>query len=463
MGLLTFPLEDAINKIKSKDITIGVIGLGKIGSVILSIIGKAGFRVIGVDLDESLVDVLKSGVSPFNEPGLNELLQSFTSSERVTYTSKLEETGGKVDFYIVIIPIQTHDTGDINLHPLYKLFDQLIPIAKQGSIISIESTLLPDSLEKYLSSYISNNFPVQIDKDIGLGVAPEFGKSGRLIRDICDAYPKFVGGIGEMTTELMGTFYDQIINQTVFRLSPSEASAIKLFDGTIRYTSIAVVNEAALYCQKLGLDVWSILEKKYMINAAVPSHLFYKPGPGVGGHCLPVYNRFFTEDAKKYGVDLPINKAAAYQNNVMPVVVAQQILRSVIRLKKQESNILLLGLSFREGGVREVSHSPTLDVLKEIVGLDLTISISDPFFTGEEIHKATSCIGSPNWEQFIDTCDVIVLLVEYQQFAGVLSWIKENKESRKILIDTRGMFREELHSTPISNLDYHCLGTHSFK
>ena len=266
-----------------------------------------------------------------------------------------------------------------------------------------------------------------------------------------------------MTTELIGTFYDQFINQTVFRVPPGEASAIKLFDGTIRYAGIAIVNEAAIYCQKLGLDVWSILEKKYMLSASLPTHFLYKPGPGVGGHCLPIYNQFFIENAKMYDADLPMSKAAAYQNNIMPVVVAQQILRSVIRLKKQESNILLLGLSFREGGVREVAHSPTLDVLEGIVGLNLKISICDPFFTSEEIHEFTSCTGSPNWEQFIDTCEVIVLLVGHQQFAGVLSWIKENKESRKILIDTRGMFREELNSTPLSNLDYHCLGTHNFK
>ena len=148
MGLLILPLEDAINKIKSKDITVGVIGLGKIGSVILSVIGEAGFRVIGIDVNESLVNSLKSGVSPFNEPGLDELLQSFTSSEKVTYTSKLEEIGSKVDFFIIIIPIRTHKTGQINLSPLYLLFDQLVPLAKQGCIISIESTLLPDTLEK---------------------------------------------------------------------------------------------------------------------------------------------------------------------------------------------------------------------------------------------------------------------------------------------------------------------------
>ena len=416
-----------ISALGNGDITVAVYGLGKMGLPIAAVFADRGATVIGVDINEDVVDGINKGINHvLEEPGLSELVKENVSLGRLSATTDLIHAAKISDVMIAIVPTFLDDENKADLSLLTSVCENISEGLEPGDFVITESTLPPRTTEDIVLPILERS-GLKIG-DFGLAHCPERTSSGRAIQDIKGAYPKVVGGVDGKSTKTAEAIYSVINDNEVIEVSDATtAEAVKVFEGVYRDVNIALSNQLAIICEELGIDA---IETFNVANTQPYSNL-HMPGCGVGGHCIPVYPYFITKIVKSDTSLLKISREINDKMAVYTVDLAEMALKES-KIDLNGANILVLGVTYR-GGVKETRCSPAISIIRILNERGANVSAWDPLLL-EEVEEF-GAVNNP-----IDNAsdiDVIIVASDHEEFKHI-DWDDVGKRMRnKIVVDGR--------------------------
>ncbi len=416
--------EDKIIKsFQASEIKFAVYGLGKMGLPLAAIIAEKGGKVIGVDVDKTTVESINKGeCHVYGEPGLAEMVARNVKNGRLTATTDLVRAAQEADVMIIIVPVFLDSDKKADLSIITSVSKSIAKGMKPGDFVITECTLPPRTTKDVI-------LPILLESGLkqgqfGLAHCPERVSSGRTIQDITEAYPKVVGGIDEKSAETAVGIYRVINTNGVIKVSDATtAEAVKVFEGVYRDVNIALANELVKACDEIGIDA---IEAFTVANTQPYSHI-HMPGPGVGGHCIPVYPYFITENVKS---DTSLLKLARKINDEMPQYTVNLLKRGLNKagLTLESSSILVLGVTFR-GDVKETRCSPAQSIIDILKKGGAQVFAYDPL-----LEKEVEQMGAiPHGIDDFSDIDAIIVAADYKEFKNI-DWTSIQMR-HKILID----------------------------
>lgn len=353
-----------------------VVGLGKIGLTLAAVFANSGYyRVFGADINEAVVNQVNNGISHINnEPGLDKLLETAHQGGTIQATTKTADAVSKSEIVIVIVPVLVNERDEVNYQYIDSAVEEIGKGIKKGTLVIFETTLPTGDTRNRFGKRIEEISGLVMGEDFYLGYSPERVYSNRIIEDLAN-YPKVVSGLNRKSLQLVTEFYQKALNCTILQVSSLEtAEFTKVAESVYRDVNIALVNELAVYADKLGVNI------KEVIKAAnsEPFSNLHSPGVGVGGHCIPVYPYFFINN----GLGSGLVTLSREINDNMASYAVRVIEENTGSLEQQK--VLILGLSFREN-VKEHTKSSTLLLMNELKKKGAIVYIDDPLYTKEEI------------------------------------------------------------------------------
>ncbi|MGC8662013.1 MAG: nucleotide sugar dehydrogenase [Nitrososphaeria archaeon] len=355
--------------------TAAVFGIGKVGSPLAAALIRAGYNVIGVDVDQEKIKMINDGVPVLpNEPEVDQTFAKAIKNGSARFTVDGKEASSDSKFKIITVPVLLMDkVPDFSL--LKSAVSTISSGMQDGDLIILESSVPPGTTRKQVITAIERNLKIKIEKDFYASYSPERIYEGRALKDIEENYPKIVSGAGERSLRLASELYGKIAKKGVVKMSSIEAAEIeKLAEGIYRDVNIALANELALLCGKMNIDFWEVR------NAAnsQPYCNIHKPGAGVGGNCIPVYPYFLIYSAGSVGSQLRLTEVSRKMNERMPTVVVSEFIELFITSKKSLKTASILGLAFR-GDVDDDRLSPTYEIVRRLKSLQVNVKVHDPF------------------------------------------------------------------------------------
>ncbi|WP_461864343.1 nucleotide sugar dehydrogenase [Thermococcus sp.] len=413
-------------------ITIAVYGMGKMGLPLAAVFADHGANVIGVDINERVVEAINRGENHVKEePGLDELVRKNVEAGRLKATTDGVWAAKQADVMVILVPTLTDERGNLKLESVYDVAEKISQGLERGDIVITEATMPPGTTESLIPILEKSGLKLG---DFGLAHAPERTMTGTAIRDITGQYPKIVGANNEKTLEAVTGIYELINRKSVIPMSSIKAAeAVKVFEGIYRDVNIALANELAMWCEEHGLDALEVFQAA---NTQPYCHL-HMPGAGVGGHCIPVYPWFVINLAKKTNPRL--TKTAREINDSMPHHVVELTVKGLNEAGRplKESNILVLGLTFR-GGVREFMKAAAKPIIEELKEWGANVYAYDPLCTPEDAER----FGA-EWKEDFKDVDAIVITADHREFKELnLERIAEEVRSR-VVVDGRNVVDAE--------------------
>ena len=432
MKLLGLNRNEVKSLLRNGDVTIAVYGLGKMGLPLAAVFADHGARVIGVDVNESVVEAINRGESHIGEePGLDELVRRNVEARRLRATTDGVQAAKQADVMVILVPTLTDERGNVMLGQVYDVAEKIALGLERGDIVITEATMPPGTTESLVPVLEGSGLKLG---DFGLAHAPERTMTGTAIRDITGQYPKIVGGNDGRTLEAVIGIYETINRKGVIPMSSIKAAeAVKVFEGVYRDVNIALANELALWCEEHGLDA---LEVFRAANTQPYCHL-HAPGAGVGGHCIPVYPWFVINLARKTNPRLI--RTAREINDSMARHIVELTVKALNAAGKtaKGSSVLVLGLTFR-GGVREFMKAAAKPVIEGLKEWGARVYAYDPLCTREDAER----FGA-EWKEDFKGVDAIVITADHREF-GELDLERLAGEMRtRIIVDGRNVVEPE--------------------
>ena len=432
------------DKISKKQALVTVIGLGKMGLPLAAIISNYGYKVIGVDINQEVVDSVNRGESHvLNEPFVPEMVREGVKKGFLRATTDLSEAIPSSNVVIVLIPVLLDDEMNADYQALEKLYKPIAENLTPETLIIQESTVPPKTTRDVLLPILQQYSKLEFGKDFWLAHAPERTYSGRVVADIVDRYPKIVGGVDKESGLLAEALYKTFASKGVIRMSSAlAAETVKVFEGVYRDVNIALANEFALLAEKLKINVLEVIEA---CNTQPFSHI-HKPGIGVGGHCIPVYPHFLIQTAKHEGITTNLIFDARKMNLRMPFHALETIEKALqtygLPMKWEEHDILVLGLAYR-GGVKEHRNSPTLSIIPELKlnKKPRNIIVVDPLYTSEELKEILGVEGRSQIPQDYEPT-IIIIATDHKEFKQWAQNLIPPKDRKLIIYDGRYIFEK---------------------
>ncbi|MGX4803514.1 nucleotide sugar dehydrogenase [Bradyrhizobium guangdongense] len=421
-----------VTKLKDRTATVGIIGLGYVGLPLLLRYCEVGYRVIGFDVDQSKVDALRSGKS-YIEHIPAEKLAPFVMNqfEPTTDLSRVAE----VDALILCVPTPLSKHREPDLSFVIGTIDSVLPYLHDGMVLSLESTTYPGTTDEELKPRIEAR-GLKVGTDIFLIFSPEREDPGNpnfSTRTI----PKVCGGCTPQCLKVGIALYEQVVDKVVPVSSARAAELTKLLENIHRSVNIGLVNEMKIVADRMGIDLHEVIRA-----AATKPFGFvpYYPGPGIGGHCIPIDPFYLTWKAREYGVHTRFIELAGEINSSMPEYVISKIAESLNARKKSVngSRILVLGLAYKKN-VDDSRESPAVVIMERLRDLGASISYTDPHIPVFPVMRAHSfSLSSVTLtKQSIAEFDCLVLATDHDKFDYEL--IKAHAE---LIVDCRGRFAE---------------------
>ena len=350
-------MEFAIQRLADRKARLGVMGLGYVGLPLAVSYARAGFHVVGFDLDEEKVASLVRGETYIIDVDAAELKEVVDKGllEATTDMSRLSE----VDGVNICVPTPLAKTGDPDISYIQSAVGAIVPCLHKGMLVILESTTYPGTTEEVILPLLSENGAV-VGKDFFLAFSPERVDPGNPTYNTKNI-PKVVGGVTPACTEVAKNLYAQIMETVVPVSSVRVAETVKLLENTFRSVNIGLVNEIALMCKAMDIDVWEVID-----GAATKPFGFmpFYPGPGLGGHCIPIDPFYLSWKAKQAGSDARFIDLAGQVNKGMPHHVVNLVSLGLNDRKKSVngSKILVVGVAYK-AAIDDVRESPALDIL----------------------------------------------------------------------------------------------------
>ena len=366
---------------------IAVVGMGKIGLPLAVQYAKKGNTVTGIDINPKTVELINQGLEPFPEEAhLKEYLADVVGKGLLNATLDYEEGIKSADVVVVVVPLFVNDKAEPEFSAMDQATESVGAHLKKGALICYETTLPIGTTRTRFVPALEKYSGLKAGIDFNVVFSPERVFTGRIFEDL-RKYPKIVGGITqECTTKGVG-FYTQVLDfdiredlakpNGVWAVESAEsAEFVKLAETTYRDVNIALANQFAMYADKIGVNVYEVIEAANSQKFA----FIHQPGISVGGHCIPVYPHFYLSGDR----NAKIIEVARNLNQNMPHYVVNKVLKLLDR--KTRSKILILGVSYRPN-VKEAAYSGVFDIAQEFLINEVDVVVHDPLFTSEEISR----------------------------------------------------------------------------
>ena len=423
-------MQQLMEKIKNKKAKIGIIGLGYTGLPLAMAFAKK-YHVIGYDVDIEVITTLLDGKSHIDDV-TDELSECL--NETFFPTTHYEDLE-KCDFIIICVPTPLTNEKEPDLLYVKSACETILKILRKKQFVILESTTYPGTTEDTVKHILERNDYVA-GVDFGLAYSPERVDpgSGRRIEDIS----KIVAGINNECTEIAIKLYKSVINAGIIKMKNCRtAEATKIFENIFRNVNIALVNEFALICEKMEIDVWDVIDAA---NTKPYGFMQFYPGPGVGGHCIPLDPYYMSYKAKKYGLIPRFIELSGEINEFMKFHTINLVVDglSQVDLKISESKIAVIGLSYKKG-VGDTRESPAKKIIEEIVNDGGSVSVYDPYaeFIETNIGKYVS---EKNILDAINGADCAIFVTDHSVFKEI-NLIKIVKHMRfPVVVDCRNIF-----------------------
>jgi len=417
-----------INKIKSHDARIGIIGLGYVGLPLVIRFGEESFNVTGLDIDNNKIDKLNQGQSYINHIP-SEKIKKLISSKKFHATtdySKIKD----IDCIIICVPTPLNDNKEPNLIYIENTAEQISKNINKNQLISLESTTYPGTTrEILLSRFEKNGF--KVGKDFFLIYSPEREDPANKKYNTKNI-PKVVGGITPACIKLGKALYEQIVDTVVAVSSPEVAELTKLLENIYRSVNIALVNELKVLTGKMGIDIWEVI--KASSTKPFGFKPFY-PGPGLGGHCIPIDPYYLSWKAKEVDFNTRFIELAGEVNTSMPDYIVSKVDDALNTKSKclKNSKILILGVAYKKD-VDDIRESPALEIINILKNKRVNVFYNDPFVPSiPKLRKYNFDMDSIKLhDNTIKKMDAVVIVTDHSSYD--YEWIVKNA---KIVIDTR--------------------------
>ena len=423
--------QTLLNKIKNRQAVLGVVGLGYVGLPLAVEKAKAGYTTIGFDVQEQKVAMVNAGENYIGDI-VPEDLTNMVSSGKLKATVDYSFIKD-VDCVAICVPtpLDLYQQPDVSY--VVNSAKEIAKYLHPGMLIVLESTTYPGTTEEVVKPILEES-GLQAGKDFYLAFSPERVDPGNKFYNTKNT-PKVVGGITPDCSEVAAAMYEHILEGEVHRVSsPAVAEMEKILENTFRNINIGLANEMAILCDKMGIDVWEVIDaaktKPYGFMA------FY-PGPGVGGHCIPIDPFYLTWKAREFNYHTRLIETAGEINNYMPEFVMERSMKLLNRFGKamQGAKILLLGVAYKQD-IDDVRQSPALDVITQLEKYGADLVYHDPFVANFS-YKGKEYASVELTEQALVTADLVILTTMHSGFN--YEWIAQHA---KMVFDTKNAFKE---------------------
>ncbi len=424
--------EMLLKKIAEKDITVGVVGLGYVGLPLAVEKAKAGFKTIGFDVQKEKVDLVNAGVNYIGDVVDDELKQIVDAGmlQATTDFGFVKD----VDFIAICVPtpLDAHQMPDISY--VKSSTEEIAKYLTKGTMVVLESTTYPGTTEELLKPILETS-GLKCGEDFYLGFSPERVDPGNKQFKTKNT-PKVVGAIGEDAREVIAAMYRAVLEGDVHEVSsPAVAEMEKILENTYRNINIGLANEMAILCNKMGIDYWEVVDaaktKPYGFQA------FY-PGPGLGGHCIPLDPYYLSWKAREYGFHTSMIESSMMVNDRMPEYCVERAMAILNRHKKalNGSKVLVLGVAYKND-IDDYRESPAIDVIEKLLAAGADTEFFDPFIPsfrehGKEYHGIEKIDAD-----IVASYDLVVITAAHTVFDYEM--IQQNA---KAIFDTRNAMKD---------------------
>jgi UDP-N-acetyl-D-glucosamine dehydrogenase len=415
-----------IERIKNRTAIVAVLGLGYVGLPLAALFAEAGFRVIGIDPDSGKIDSICRGESYIQDVPTEQVAR-LVNSGRLSATADFSLLQ-RVDAVSICVPTPLRKTGDPDLSYIVVATEELAQYVHPGMVVVLESTSYPGTTRELVLPKISETSGLKVGEDFFLAFSPERVDPGRTDWTTYNT-PKVIGGITQACGEVASTWYSQAL-QTVVPVSSAEgAEMAKLLENTFRMINIGLVNEMALMCDRLGIDVWEVIEA-----AATKPFGFMKfsPGPGLGGHCIPIDPLYLSWKLRALNYTARFIDLASEINTSMPRYVVGKVQDALNGQHKplNGSKVLVIGAAYKPD-VDDLRESPALDVIGLLQQKGAEVQYHDPYIPRVE-HDGWSLQSVPDVVAATGEADCIVIITNHQAYDYPLLL-----ERAALVVDTR--------------------------
>lgn len=428
--------QELMQKVKDRTLSVAVVGLGYVGLPLAVEKAKAGFKTIGVDVQQEKVDLVNAGKNYIGDVVDDDLSRLVSEGTLAASTDFLRV--GEADFIAICVPtpLDSHQQPDTSY--IESSAAEVAKYLKTGTMVVLESTTYPGTTEDLLKPILEIGSGLVCGEDFYLGFSPERVDPGNLIYKTKNT-PKVVGAIGADAVECIAAVYEAVLEGDVIRVSsPAVAEMEKILENTYRNINIGLVNELAMLCDRMGIDIWEVIDaaktKPYGFTA------FY-PGPGLGGHCIPLDPYYLSWKAREYGFHTSMIEASMMVNDRMPEYCVDRAARVLNGHGKSlnGSQVLILGVSYKQD-IDDYRESPALKVIECLEERGANVEYYDPWVSEyrykgkvrESIPELTAAV--------LESADLIMITcghtnVDYETVQAHATAILDTKNAMKNVID----------------------------
>ncbi len=402
---------------------LGVVGLGYVGLPLAVEAATSSLKVLGFDINSERVEMINNGHSPIEDISNEELSQSLKNFHSTIESKELSQCRN----IVISVPTPLTDyQPDLSyvINAAKTVGENLV----KNQVVILESTTYPGTTVEVLIPNLEKMSGLKAGEDFFVGYSPERIDPGNEVWKFKNT-PKVISGINNVSTEKIQSFYESIIDETVLVKGTKEAEMVKLLENTYRHVNIALINELAILCKMLDIDIWEV------VNAAKTKPFgfeSFKPGPGVGGHCIPVDPEYLSFKTRQIGKPVRFVELAQEINNSMPLYVVNQV-NEILNKNKiilNSSKILLMGVAYKKD-ISDMRESPAIDIAELLLDKDVDISYYDPYV--EEFKVSGHIIDREVDTNSFEDYDMLLVLTPHSKFSQL-----EFNNLKTIIFDTTG-------------------------
>lgn len=374
------------------DSKICVLGLGYIGLPTASVLAVHGYWVVGVDINSKVIDIINEGGTHIYEPGLDTLVNAATHSGHLIART----TPDSADIFIISVPTPIKEDKGADLTAVVAAAESIVPYLRTGNLVILESTVPPGTTEELVVPILERS-GLAAGRDFQVVHAPERVLPGQIMRELVQN-DRILGGIDKASAERARDLYRSFVTGEIFLTDDTTAELVKLVENTYRDVNIALANELARICEKVPANVWEVIE----LANKHPRVNILQPGPGVGGHCIPVDPWFIVE---KYPLDAQLIRQGRLSNDQMPAHVCRSILELMHDIK--DPVVAILGVAYKPD-VDDIRESPSLSIIELLEKAGIKIRVHDPYVYPDN-----------DLEQVISGADCLAILVSHRDYGTI--------------------------------------------
>ncbi len=402
--------------------TICVLGLGYIGLPTASLFATHGHKVLGVDVNEKIVETINAGEIHIEEPGLYTLARAAVGSGNLRAARAPEVS----DVYIICVPTPLTADKRCDLHFVEEATRSIVRLLKSGDLVILESTSPPGTTRDILAPMLAET-GLEVGSELHLAHCPERVLPGRILKELIEN-ARIIGGITPESAKVTEELYRGLVEGPIFLTDCTTAELAKIMENTYRDVNIALANELGRLCEKLGISAWEVIE----LANKHPRVDLHKPGPGVGGHCISIDPWFLVD---KFPEDAKIIHLARRTNDAQPRHVVESVMKAIEKIGETKPRVALFGVSYK-GNVDDTRESPALEIIEALKDR-VELAVYDPHVKGGVGHEISSL------EDAVSGSDLLLVVADHADFQFLAPDEIGKRMRNRIVFDTRNFLNAE--------------------